>query len=319
MSLKFASYQKIKFPHGIMFHHFHDFKHSKSQGSISAEQFDEILESLGNQNNILNADEFTQRLGESKLQQNDICITFDDGLLCQSEIAQPVLKSRDIKAFFFVPSSIFFGDCDLIEVFRVFRHNYFTHIDDFYAEFFQLTSNEHSENFKSAEIRFKNSNYLAEYHFYSANDKWFRYLRDESLSKEQFASLMHILMSEKNFNIEDTKKLVWMSEKILVDLLKDDHSIGLHSYSHPTSLHKLDEDNQTLEYQKNFNHLEKVLGLKPTSMSHPFGNYNEVTLEILRSMKIKIGFRDNVSIKVIRSNLEIPREDHSNILHEISQ
>jgi hypothetical protein len=48
-------------------------------------------------------------------------------------------------------------------------------------------------------------------------------------------------------------------------------------------------------------------------MSHPCGNYNDATLDILTELGIRVGFRSNSSIKEIRSNLEIPREDHSNI------
>jgi hypothetical protein len=52
-------------------------------------------------------------------------------------------------------------------------------------------------------------------------------------------------------------------------------------------------------------------------MSHPCGNYNKDTLDILSSKKINIGFRDNFNIKNINSNLEIPREDHANILKKM--
>ena len=52
-------------------------------------------------------------------------------------------------------------------------------------------------------------------------------------------------------------------------------------------------------------------------MSHPCGDYNEITLEILKSMEIDIGFRSNMSIKEMRSPLEIPREDHANVFKEM--
>ena len=54
-------------------------------------------------------------------------------------------------------------------------------------------------------------------------------------------------------------------------------------------------------------------------MSHPFGNYDSNTLKILQDLGIKIGFRSNTSIKEIKSNLEIPREDHANILKIIQK
>ena len=46
------------FFHGIMFHHFHDDKlHSKSQGSISRDDFYKLIKFIGRKN-IINADEF---------------------------------------------------------------------------------------------------------------------------------------------------------------------------------------------------------------------------------------------------------------------
>ena len=56
---------------------------------------------------------------------------------------------------------------------------------------------------------------------------------------------------------------------------------------------------------------------KPISMSHPCGNYNLETLKILSDLKIKIGFRSNVNIPNIKSNLEIPRVDHANLIKSL--
>ena len=55
------------------------------------------------------------------------------------------------------------------------------------------------------------------------------------------------------------------------------------------------------------------------AMSHPCGDYNADTLSILSKMNIKIGFRSNMSVKNILSSLEIPREDHANVLREMSR
>ena len=52
-------------------------------------------------------------------------------------------------------------------------------------------------------------------------------------------------------------------------------------------------------------------------MSHPCGNYNPETLKILSDLKIKIGFRSNVNIPNIKSNLEIPRVDHANLIKSL--
>ena len=61
--------------------------------------------------------------------------------------------------------------------------------------------------------------------------------------------------------------------------------------------------------------LESILGKGSIeSMSHPCGNYNQMSLSVLKKLGIRIGFLSNMNIKKIRSSLEVPREDHTNIL-----
>ena len=88
------------FFHGIMFHHFHNDKmHKRGQGSISKDDFYKLIKFLGRKN-ILNADEFLLRFKENRLTSKNLCLTFDDALKCQYDIAVPVMEDLDIKAFF---------------------------------------------------------------------------------------------------------------------------------------------------------------------------------------------------------------------------
>ena len=51
-----------KFPHGLMFHHFHDNKkHLKSQGSITRLQLSKIIKFVGVKN-ILTPEDFSEKL-----------------------------------------------------------------------------------------------------------------------------------------------------------------------------------------------------------------------------------------------------------------
>ena len=44
---------------------------------------------------------------------------------------------------------------------------------------------------------------------------------------------------------------------------------------------------------------------------------NQDTLDILNSMNIEMGFRSSMSVTDIKSPLEIPRDDHSNVFKEM--
>lgn len=302
------------YTHAVMFHHFHNEKHPIGQGSLSATQFEDIIDWLLERYSLLNADEYLYKLKQKKLKSNDICLTFDDALLCQFEIAAPILKKRNIKAFFFVYSSPFIGNPDYLEIYRYFRTTEFKSMDIFYENFFERTSSIYTNDYELAKINYDSKKYLKEFPFYTKNDKWFRYLRDNMLGKDRYEEIMLIIMNKKNFNPLVVMKKLWMSEGNISSLLKDGHTIGLHSYSHPTTLHLMDKKLQEKEYQKNYKHLSELLNINLFAMSHPCGNYNKNTLEILNAKKIEIGFRSSNFIKNIKSSLEIPREDHSIIL-----
>src|SRR5580700_8086460 len=93
---------------GLMFHHFHGGVHPDVQGSISAAQFADILDFVGVKH-ILDPHEWCERATRGALGKLDLCITFDDSLRGQFDVALPVLESYGLKAFWFVYSSVFEG------------------------------------------------------------------------------------------------------------------------------------------------------------------------------------------------------------------
>ena len=125
----------------------------------------------------------------------------------------------------------------------------------------------------------------------------------------------------KAFNFRPNKiyKKVFLSKKNLKKISSNGHMIGLHSHSHPTQFSNLSLTNQKKELILNNKILKKIINKKIKSISYPCGNYNNQTLKILKNMNINFGFKQilNKKSKFIKSNLEIPREDHSNIMKRI--
>ena len=105
-------------PFGVMFHHFDSFHHPKSQGSISRNQIYKIIKFLKKSYNLNNANEFMDKLISKKIKQKDVCLTFDDSLKCQVDVALPVVNKEKIQAFFFLHSCAFSRKSNLLEVFR---------------------------------------------------------------------------------------------------------------------------------------------------------------------------------------------------------
>lgn len=307
---------KTKFPHGIMFHHFHDFKkHKPGQGSISKNQLVKIINFVGRKN-ILNPDQFISKFKKKTLKKNHICFTFDDGCASQFDIAIPVLKKYKIKAFFFIYSSMFTSKPDFLEIYRYFRLNYFQNVDEFYNEFFKYL--------KPNYIKFlhKNKKKIQQikkiYPHYSENDIKFRLIRNFFISKIEYKKIMKKLFVKKKFNPKKILDKVFMNKSNVLKIHNLGHKIGLHSHSHPTIINKYNFQDQLNEYKKNINILAKILRCKKSefnSMSHPLGNYNSKTIKVLKKLNIDLGFiatmKDKIKSKTFKYN--IPRQDHAYI------
>ncbi len=304
----------INFFHGIMFHHFHDRNmHKKSQGSISAKEFEKILNFIGFEN-ILDPKVFIDLLKNNKLKKKHVCLTFDDNLKSQFDIALPVLEKHNLKAFFFVYSSSLTKKPDLLELFRYFRTNYYKSVNLFYKDFNKEVINKYGKN--KIDNFFKNNkkkilSWKSNFKIYTVQDIKFRFLRDRFLLKREYEKFMFNLFASKKFDYKKILKKLFMNSKDLNKLSKLGHEIGLHSNSHPTRLGDLSKIHQLTEYNTNKKILKSfVKKIDIISMSHPCGSYNQNTINILKNMKIQVGFRSDLK-KKNNSSLEIARMDHS--------
>ena len=301
---------------GVMFHHFHGKKFPKMQGSISSTDFVKIIKYLKKKYNLLNPNDFINKFYDGDLKSKDICLTFDDCLKSQIQLALPVLKKFNIKAFFFIYSSIFGKKLDKFEAYRDFRSTIYKSIDNFYLDFFNLIEKTMPLESKLFKKNYKKS-YLHKFSFYTTNDRKYRYYRDVVLSKKQHDNLMSMLMSEKNYDLLTRKKKIIMSMSDIKNILKHDHQIGLHSHTHPIRIDQLNYTQQLKEYKINKRVLKKICKKDLISMSHPCGRYNNNTLKILKKLNIKIGFRSNMHKKYIKNCYEIPRLDHVDVLKKL--
>jgi peptidoglycan/xylan/chitin deacetylase (PgdA/CDA1 family) len=304
-------------PHGVMFHHFHDTVHPAGQGSISAAQLSRLIESIG-PSRILPAREFLFRARNNSLLDGDACLTFDDNLRCQYDVAKPVLDSFGLTAFWFVYTSVLQGNVEPLEIYRHFRMTQFKSVDAFYIAFFKTL--ETSEHWAIAEMLLEEFNprtYLAGFPFYSDSDRKFRFVRDEALGPQRYRELMDQMIADSGMDARAVAKQLWMDDAAIVSLHEAGHIIGLHSHSHPTRVEHLDEDAQRDEYFENYAYLTQLLEHRPQTMSHPCNSYNATTLQILRELGITLGFRANMT-KVGLSELEVPREDHTNLVRALA-
>ena len=303
--------------HGIMFHHFCNYKnHLRGQGAIDQNEFEKILDFLGDFN-ILDANKWLEKATNNELEDNDICITFDDGLRCQYDVALPVLEKRKLTAFWFVYSNIYDGYLGRLEIYRYYRTAFFRDIEEFYDKFFNfLELSKHNDFVKKGLKNVNIEDHLKEFNFYSRNDKKFRFIRDKILGQDNYFKIMDELITNDNLDLNKLNSHLWMDERQIQELSFKGHVIGLHSYSHPTELASMSTKEQKLEYEKNFYHLSNILSTIPITMSHPCNSYNKYTLEILDNLGVKLGFRSNSQLEKF-NKYEFPRIDHAILMKEL--
>jgi peptidoglycan/xylan/chitin deacetylase (PgdA/CDA1 family) len=303
------------FAHGLMFHRFHASADANAwQGAITPDAFDATLQFVGIEN-ILSPGEWMARLNQGQLEAQHLCITFDDGLQSQLEHAVPVLDRYGIRAFWFVYSCVFNGLPVRGEIYSYVAGQMGgmeALIDAFLrqcpADMLQQLESDHYAAY-AARIR-------AIIPFYSESDLQYRFLRNENGSR--FETLMDTLLRERGFEIDDIARRLWLTNSDLRALADAGHEIGLHSYDHPYEMARLSFDQQRQQYERNRAHLAAVIGTSPRCMSHPLNSYNEDTLQVLKDLGIRCGFRANVvappSKRVNATTLELAREDAANVL-----
>lgn len=304
-------------PSGIMFHHFHGFGNRETQGSISATELDELIQFVGRER-ILSAEDWLQRAHQKTLNPEDTCLTFDDSLKCQYDVALPVLEAHGLTAFWFVYTSIYTGQTDRLEIYRYFRDT-FPNMDDFYDAFFSTVENSDWREMVNKSLQaFNPKLYLKDFPFYTDQDRKFRFVRDVALKTEPYYQVMDKMIAAKKFNLADITNSLWMAKDQLKDLAQKGHVIGLHSHSHPTRMGELSKIKQQEEFQENYRQIKLVTGQTPLAMSHPCNSYSEDTIEILKDLGIQIGFRANMAASKFGTQYEIPREDHANLITKMN-
>ena len=304
-------------PHGLMFHHFHGGEITTSEGSISADQFGDILTYIGLER-IWRADEWLKSAVNGTLPDNAVCVTFDDGLYSQFKIAWPVLREFNLTAFWFPHTSTLSGTCDQLELYRYIRNYCFESILDFYAIFEQHVRENWRSDMESGLARFRHEDYYKNCPFFSELDKRFRYLRDEVLGPVRYSRVMDQLCSEVGVNTETVTTELFINLDDWATLIQDGNVLGLHSHTHPTRLAELPLQEQKLEYDTNFAELAEKLHYRPDIVAHPCGSFTEKTLDILKALGVNIGFCANMCRPKARG-LEYPRQNHANILMDITQ
>jgi peptidoglycan/xylan/chitin deacetylase (PgdA/CDA1 family) len=296
--------------HGIMFHHFHlDGMPAGEirQGSIEANRLETILRSLKEKTVLNDARDWLDKVIHHRLGSRDTCLTFDDNSRSQYEVARPVLDALGIRAFFFVYTAMYEGELPRLDIYASFRDKYFDDFDHFFIQFCLHTERILGITLEIMEDHFPET-HLAEFSFYSREERIFRYVRDHMLKPYEYETVMDYMI-DKVTSPELLAREIWMSPGEIIRLHDEGHVIGLHSAHHPTHLAGMGDDIQEQEYITNKRKIEDLVGTPVKSVSYPSGSYNAYTLGLMRRFGITAGFRADMEKGSLDPLLELPRLD----------
>ena len=126
------------------------------------------------------------------------------------------------------------------------------------------------------------------------------------------------MCKKKKYDIRAHSKKTYFKKENIKKLIKDGHYVGLHTHNHPMDITKLNYEEQKKEFYLNYRLLKKITKKVPCCASHPSGKYNINSLKILKSLKIRLAFRDNMITSTLKKNsflnFEVPRENASELI-----
>ena len=288
---------------GIMFHHFHrSNKKIIFKGSFSEKDFENLIYNIGPEK-IVSPKEFFKNVKDSR-DEKKYCITFDDGLKSQFEVALPILNKFKIKAFWFVYTSVFEEYTFDNEVIKYLINKHYPN----FKKFVEVLKSKLFELFPKKKYKF-NKSHDKHIRFFSEPEREYRFIRDKYLNKYEYTLLIkEVLLKQRDLSL--IKKKLFLDEKDLKFLSRRGHYIGLHSHSHPMNITKLNFDQQMEEYKKCKEKINSLTSSNIVCMSHPNNYYNNDTLKALKLLGIKFGFHSQ-KFEKMNSLLEIPRIDCS--------
>jgi len=229
------------------------------------------------------------------LDDNYVYLTFDDGFKQHFDNVYPVLKDYGVQASFFVPTmGLETGKTPIVEKQRLLQYNLFSSYQEFLDIFCNLARVKskagHSNIFYSNDENINNSqDYLKEYDFYSNEERFFRLLRNEYLSIEDFEDVINNMFSKFYSNEKKFIDEYYMSISDLKTMSNNGMVIGGHSYSHPF-LNKIPVNEMQQEIDRSMLFLRRKVDKSINSFAYPFGAFNDNVVDYLRQSGLDYAF-----------------------------
>jgi len=310
----------------IVYHYVRDLENTRYPliKGLSISKFKGQLDYIQKHYQVVTADEVADfYLNRKPLPSNPCLLTFDDGLIDHFTNVFPILNERGISGIFFPVAKSILEKC-VLDVHKI--HFILASVGDYKLpnllnRIFSLIDN-YRNSFKIP----SRQKLLIQYQK-SSQYKWDRpeisfvkgilqYGLSELINDDIRKKIMDILFQEY---VEIPENILaqelYMNIQQLKTMVKNEMTIGGHSYSHPW-LDKMAETAVRQEIKQMIDFLKKVYPPLPSRLFFvpPYNSKNNNFLKILREFGFEIGFTNDIGLATLNDNsLLLPRLDTNHL------
>ena len=273
---------------------------------ISPQNFEKQIAFLHENYRVISIDEAVKQVSENKIQENCVCITFDDGYADNYFHAKALLEKYNCPATFFIATAFIDQQksfwWDHLEM--IFLHSkqlpgkLSLQIGDEKLSF-QLSENKLTEQQWRQHQNWK-------WHTAPPTDRCKIYLllweKLTALSPEKIEVVLNELKHWSCYDKQDHAQLLPMNSEQLHEFSSNNlFTLALHTHNH-CDLSWLDQQTQKDEITACKKILQDQFAINSNYFSYPFGKYNDDTLTLVKDLQLSACFTTNASLINRQSN-----------------
>lgn len=244
---------------------------------LTPNQFENQIEILAKEGDFISLEDIIIHIkNNTQLKGNYICITFDDGLQEQFDLAIPILRRKGIPYICFVnPSNLVDGCVSIVHQIHLLRSQISS------VEIMNMIENSRKNNndFCFSLTKEERKKAHVHYNFDNHSDAELKYILNFKLSFSQQKELVSKIFNQF-FNEKEVSKKLYM-DKETIKKIADDNCLGSHTYHH-FPLGMLSEEEISKEISESQSVLTSIAGKKIEAISYPYGSLEACAFPVVK-------------------------------------
>lgn len=302
----------------VMYHYVRELKHSMFPEikGLDISLFNEQLKYLNKHYTFITMELIIDAIdNNTKLPENSVLLTFDDGYSDHFKYVFPVLDKYKIQGTFFAPVKAI-TQHEVLDVNKI--HFILASEPDKTKIISEIKSelNKYSKLFNLLDFSEYYKKLAFPNRFDTADVIFIKRLLQVELNEDVRKIITNNLFNKiVGINEEAFSRDLYMDVEQLQCMQRNGMHIGSHGYDHYWLGH-LDKETQKSEIIKSLDFLKEIgCDINNWTMCYPFGNYNDITLDLLKEFKCKLAVTTEVKIATLSDNnrFTLPRLDTNDL------